>query len=180
MGVPALRQDPHTEYDPRPHLRLVKPHAGAKPGRRTRTSRAAAYQLYVFFAVVVGVVALLGLGRVWLSVQAAEASIDSGNLRRDIKLQRYQGDMLEIQQSALATPSRIQAIAGTTMGMAPANSVSYLDLSKTSAAANPRAVAGASRTEKRGVSGMLAKAIGVAAGEAQLLLVGDVGLASSR
>jgi len=136
--------------------------------------------MYIFFAVIVGVFALLGVGRVWLSVQAAEASIDSGQLRREIKVERYRGDMLEIQQSALATPSRIQAIAGTTMGMTPASSVSYLDLSKVCAPVTPGAIADAPRTAKGGVSALLAKALDVAAGEAQILLVGDVGLASSR
>ena len=180
MGVPAVRHEAYVEQDRRPHLRLVNPHAETKQGRKTRTSRAAAYRMYVFFAVVVGVVSLLGVGRVWLSVQAAEASIDSGKLRRDIKLERYQGDMLEIQQSALATPSRIQAIAGTTMGMAPATSVSYLDLRKSGVALVSGKTAAVPRVDKSGVSAMLAKAIDVAAGEAQLLLVGDVGLASSR
>ena len=45
----------------------------------------------MFFAVVVTLVCTLGLGRVWLSVQAAQASIDSTRLRRDIKLEQYQG-----------------------------------------------------------------------------------------
>lgn len=180
MGLPALRHDSQTEHDRRPHLRLVKPHVEAKPRHRSRASHSAAYEMYVFFAVAVGVFALLGVGRVWLSVQAAEASIDSGQLRREIKLERYQGDMLEIQQSALATPSRIQAIAGTTMGMAPASSVNYLDLSATTAPTTPGAIATGPGAARNGVSGMLAKALGVAAGEAQILLVGDVGLASSR
>ena len=45
-----------------------------------------------------------------------------------IKAARYEGDMLEIQQSALATPSRIQAEAVGSMGMAPATEVTYLRL----------------------------------------------------
>jgi len=123
---------------------------------------------------------VLGFGRVWLSVQAAQASIDSGKLRRDIKIEQYQGDMLEVQQSALATPSRIQAIAGGTMGMAPAASVSYLDL-RGDSAPNPSAtLASAKPVPSDGLSGTLAKAMDVAAGEARVLLVGDVGLSSSR
>ncbi len=62
----------------------------------------------------------MGVGRVWLSVQATQASIDSTKLRQEIKSERYKGDLLEVQQSALATPSRILAIASGTMGMAPA------------------------------------------------------------
>jgi len=141
-------------------------------------AHAAARDAFRFFGIVVAVVALLGVGRIWLSVQAAEASIDSTTLRREIKQERYVGDMLEIQQSALATPSRIQAIAGTTMGMAPARTVSYLDMrgsetARETTASAELAVSGPS-------SGLLARAMDVAAGEAHVLLVGDVGLVSSQ
>jgi cell division protein FtsL len=125
-------------------------------------------------------VSTLGLGRVWLSVQAAQASIDSGRLRREIKLEQYQGDMLEVQQSALATPSRIQAIAGGTMGMAPAASVSYLDMRGDSERNPAGALASVESAPNGGLSGAFAKAMEVAASEARVLLVGDVGLASSR
>jgi len=143
-------------------------------------TNASVFQAYVFFAVVVALVCTLGLGRVWLSVQAAQASIDSTKLRRDIKLEQYQGDMLEVQQSALATPSRIQAIAGGTMGMAPAASVSYLDLRDTSAPPPKDIVAASAAAPGSGFAGALGKVMEAAASEARVLLVGDVGLASSR
>ncbi len=88
--------------------------------------------------------------------------------------------MLEVQQSALATPSRIQAIAGGTMGMAPAASVSYLDLRGDSAPDSVGTLASAKAVPSSGLSGALAQAMEVAASEARVLLVGDVGLASSR
>jgi len=182
MGLPALRHDAHVAEIRRPHLRVVKS-ASKSPStskRRSTYTNASVFQAFVFFAVVVVLVSVLGLGRVWLSVQAAQASIDSSKLRRDIKLEQYQGDMLEVQQSALATPSRIQAIAGGTMGMAPAVSVSYLDL-RDDAAHNPSpALASAKHAPGEGLSGTFAKAMEVAAGEARVLLVGDVGLSSSR
>jgi cell division protein FtsL len=181
MGVPALRHEPHAPVSRRPHLRVVKPQAKQPARKRSlKTSNAAAFQSFVFFAVVVGLVCALGLGRVWLSVQAAQASIDSAKLRRDIKIEQYQGDMLEVQQSALATPSRIQAIAGGTMGMAPAVSVSYLDLRGDSASNPAGKVASAKPAPATGLSGAFASAMEVAASEARVLLVGDVGLASSR
>jgi cell division protein FtsL len=158
-------------------LRIVKPVKKASPSKRHRVSHAAAYQGFVFFAVAVLVIAILGVGRVWLSVQAAQASIDSTSLRQQIKSERYRGDLLEVQQSALATPSRILAIASGTLGMAPATSVAYLRLAGNQAAqAAPVSTDGSA---KRGV-GMLERAMDIAAGEAQILLVGDVGLASSR
>ena len=182
MGLPALRHDTHAPVARRPHLRVVRPPATAPSGRKRPLPRtnASVFQAFIFFAVIVLVVSVLGLGRVWLSVQAAEASIDSSKLRRDIKLEQYQGDMLEVQQSALSTPSRIQAIAGGTMGMAPAVSVSYLDLRGDSAHDPSPGAASASRVPGGGLSGTLAKAMEVAAGEARVLLVGDVGLSSSR
>jgi len=116
---------------------------------------------------------------VWLSVQAAQASIDSGKLQTAIKAARYEGDMLEIQQSALATPSRIQAVAVGSMGMAPATSVSYLRLEPGRAgtievAEDPSpAVPGSQQA-------VLDNLVGMVAAEARMLLVGDAGLASSK
>ncbi len=179
MGLPALKHDAHVSRTRRPHLRVVKPRANSSAGkRRAPQTHARVMQNFVFFAVVVVLMAVLGLGRVWLSVQAAQASIDSGKLRREIKLEQYQGDMLEVQQSALATPSRIQAIAGRAMGMRPGGKVSYLDLREIEGTGATAAVA-ESESESAG-SGALSKAMEVAAGEARVLLVGDVGLASSR
>src|SRR5450759_3460303 len=164
MGLPALKAEPRP-VPRRPHLRVVEPKTSHTRARRT--SQAAAYQAFVFFAVVVGVVAVLGAGRVWLSVQAAQASIDCGKLQTAIKAARYQGDTLEIQESALATPSRIQALAVGTMGMAPATSVSYLRLD---AAPSGTAVV-AEMPQDPGTdvrTAVFDKLVGVAAAEARL------------
>jgi cell division protein FtsL len=176
MGLPALRHDSQTA-SARPHLRLVRPKSRSSSAKRRGVSHAAAYQAFVFFAVAVAVIALLGVGRVWLSVQATQASIDSTKLRQEIKNERYKGDLLEVQQSALATPSRILAIATGTLGMAPATSVTYLRLADTATAKAAPAASGA--TSNRRV-GLVERAMDIAAGEAQVLLVGDVGLSSSR
>ena len=63
-----------------------------------------------------------------LAVQATETSFDAGILREDIKAERLYGDLLEVDKSALTTPSRIEAIAGSTMRMADAADVDYLAL----------------------------------------------------
>ena len=185
MGMPALQHAVPATTHQRPRLRVVKPGTrvasssrSARPKAGTGRAHAAARDAFMFFGIIVAAIALLGVGRVWLSVQAAQASIDSTALRREIKQERYVGDMLEIQQSALATPSRIQAIAGTTMGMAPATTVSYLDIrgtEKAAAAQNPTTQASADHS-----AGLLARVADVAADEAQALLVGDVGLVSSK
>jgi cell division protein FtsL len=176
LGLPAVRQESHTAAA-RPHLRVVRPVRKPVASKRRRVSHAAAYQVYVFFAVAVAVIAILGVSRVWLSVQATQASIDSTNLRQAIKSERYQGDLLEVQQSALATPSRILEIATGTLGMAPATSVTYLRLTADEIAQAPPADGGSA--PKREV-GIVERAMDIAAGESQVLLVGDVGLASSR
>ncbi|NTU71129.1 MAG: hypothetical protein HGB10_04845, partial [Coriobacteriia bacterium] len=124
MGLPALKHDTHRAQPRGPRLRVVKSRPSSKKSTRSRANaNEAAAQAFVFFAVVVVIVAALGFGRIWLSVRAAQASMDSTRLRSEIKLEQYEGDMLEVQQSALATPSRIQALAGGAMGMRPAKSV---------------------------------------------------------
>jgi cell division protein FtsL len=181
MGLPALKQEPRVAAPPRPHLRVVKP-TTKSPVRKQSVSRqkahSVAYQAFVFFAVVVGVVAILGAGRVWLSVQAAQASIDCGKLQTAIKAARYEGDMLEIQTSALSSPSRVQAIAQGQLGMAPATSVSYLKITPDETAQVALTASPAAPTDAH--SAVFDQLVGVAAAEARMLLVGDVGLTSSR
>jgi len=183
VGLPALRHDA-THGARRPHLRLLpSPKKGA--GRRSRDELAAARAKFRLFVVVTALVALLGVGRVWLSVSATTVSLEANELRARIETERYEGDMLEARQSSLGSPSRIRAIAGKAMGMAPAESVSYLDLTKqekkSSGDRKP-----ATEVSKASVAGesSLQRALGnimdLTAGEAQVLLVGDVGLASTR
>ena len=176
MGTPAVRHAPHTTAT-RPNLWVVKPARKPSASKRTRVSHAAAYQAFIFFAVSVTVVAVLGMGRVWLSVQATQASADSVSLRQEIKSERYRGDLLEVQQSALSTPSRILSVATDTLGMAPATSITHIRLTgdRAAAASQPVTVVAA----KPG-TGFLERVMDIAAGEAQVLLVGDVGLTSSR
>ena len=177
MGLPALKREP-VAAPRRPQLRVVSETSVArKPSRRAASNRAAR-QLFATFTSVLVVVALLGVGRVWLSVQAAQASIDCGRLQSAIKSARYEGDMLEIQQSALATPSRIQAIAVGSMGMAPATSVSYLRIDPATHAQTLTAETPSGATEAG--PPLVRKLMGVAAAEARLLLVGDAGLSSSK
>jgi cell division protein FtsL len=178
MGLPALKQEPRPVAR-RPHLRVVENTPAPKPKRRAATSHAVARRAFVFFAVIVGVAAVLGAGRVWLSVQAAQASIDCGRLQTAIKAARYEGDMLEIQESALATPSRIQAEAVGTMGMAPATSVSYLRLEPGPAGTTQIAEAPAPSASPVGQA-VLNDLVGMVAVQARMLLVGDAGLASSK
>lgn len=178
MGLPARKVEQRESRTRRPHLRVVGPKTRAPRSaakRRVSSNDAAVRQVYRAFLIAAALAALLGAARVWLSVEAAEASIDAVRLRSEIKAARYAGDMLEIRQSALGSPSRIRAIAGAAMGMAPSEQVTYLDLSD-EAPVKPVA----QRRARTGFESALAKAMDLAAGEAQVLLVGDAGLASSK
>lgn len=178
MGMPALREQPRAR---KPHLRVVKTKPRGASRRSSQAQAALARQNFLMFVVLLGVIAVLGVGRVWLTVQATEASLQANELRASIKSERYEGDMLEVRQSALGSPSRIRAIAGKAMDMAPAAEVTYLDLTKgepkkAAATVTPRV----SRADASGFAGVLAKVLDLTAGEAEVLLVGDVGLTSSQ
>lgn len=172
MGLPA-RKIEHSA----PRVRVARP----VPNRGTARAGScngtvAARRTFRRFAFLTVVICVLGLGRVWLSVQAAEASIEAGELRGKIKTERYKGDMLEVQQSALSSPSRIRAIAGATMDMAAGAEVTYLDLEPM---VNDVAVEQSRRKESK-LGDAVTDVLSLAAGEAHVLLVGDVGLASAR
>lgn len=179
MGMPAVRHDTRERPSTGSHLRVVKTSPRGRGHKSVSARRSATFQAYVFFTTAVIVIALAGAGRVWLTVQAAEASVESARLAKEIKIARYRGDMLEIRESALTAPSRVQALASTSMGMAPIDGVSYLDLTKTTAASTQQASEG-KRADSGGLKSMLASAMNLAAGEAQVMLVGDVGLASAK
>jgi hypothetical protein len=69
------------------------------------------------------------------------------------------------------------------MNMAPARKVTYLDLQTLeggTSVARAAATAAPARSGRTGLSGVVANVMDLTAGEAQVLLVGDVGLTASR
>jgi len=131
----------------------------------------------VFRATIVCllVIAVAGVLRVSLAASAAEATIDAWRLRSEVKAERLTERTLEADRSVLAAPSRIEAVASQTLNMSRPVQVSYLQLPH---AATP---AGESIGEQETPgSGLLSALIGLAAEEAQVMLVGDVGLGSLR
>jgi hypothetical protein len=179
MGLPAVRIDQRAVRAKRSHLRVVgrKPRVAASVKRSSAARAESARSVFRTFAILVTLVAVLGMGRVWLSVKAAEASMAASRLRTAIKNERYAGDMLEVRQSALGSPSRIRAIAGAAMDMAPARKVTYLDIAPDRV---PRPVREEGHSNQAGFSRAVSAMMDLTAGEAQVLLVGDVGLASSK
>lgn len=158
----------------RPHLRVVK----SRPVSKAR-AREIARRNFVMFTVAVVFFSAVGVARVWVSVKAIEASFAASQLRADIKTERYKGDMLEVKQSALGSPSRIRAIAGAAMGMAPAPQVTYVDLTAQKAAEKTGGQ-DAAAPGSSGLGKVLGAFLDLTAGEAEALMVGDVGFASTR
>lgn len=161
----------------RPHLRLAPT---AAPVRRTRTSaRVSRNSSALFRMCCVAMIALacVGLLRIALAVQAEETAIDAVSLREDIRSEELASKSLEADASALKAPSRIEAIAGSALNMAAAKKVNYIALPDGAVTADA-SVSGAQTTAGSQVGGVVSKIMDLAAGEAQVMLVGDVGLSS--
>lgn len=155
----------------RPALRLV-------PGTGPRPRRSASVQARGVFrvtAVCLLVIAVAGTLRVSLAASAAEATIEAWRLRAEVKAERLTERTLEADRSALAAPSRIEAVASQTLNMMRPVQVSYLQLPQ--AQTLPSESTG--EQEPPG-GGLLSALVGLAAEEAQVMLIGDVGLGSLR
>jgi len=169
--------------------RTVSRRAASAPSAATRArirqEEARARAIFGVFATVLLCAIALGGVRVTLIARAAQASITEGRVAADIKAQRAETDKLEVDRSALSTPSRIAGIAGSAMDMGEPHSVRYISMPDVASGA-----AGATAAESPAIAGAVAptdiagRLFGVvmdlSAGEAQSLLVGDLGLAGSR
>lgn len=134
------------------------------------------------FCVAIAALAVIGMLRVTLAVQAQEAAIDANELRQVIQAEQRVGTSLEADRSALAAPSRIESIASAALNMSQPTAVCYINLP---AAAEPAVVdeAPVTNAESDGLSRIarvMSTVMDVAVGEAQVLLVGDVGIASAK
>jgi cell division protein FtsL len=116
-----------------------------------------------------------GVMRVSLAASAAEASIDAWELRADLKAERLESRVLEADRSSLAAPSRIEAVASQTLNMTRPAQVSYLQLPSAPAQEGEEPAA----PDKQGGK-VLATLVDLAASEAHVMLVGDVGLGASQ
>ncbi len=144
------------------------------------------------FSVCMLVFALFGLTRVALAAKVGEAAIDADRLRDDIREELCTGETLQAEQGSLASPSRIEALARASMGMADPQGVGHLSLegrvpADSAGAGDVATTSGAYRASLTyaddrppSAAGLIGELMDMAAGEAQFLLVGDVGLASSR
>jgi cell division protein FtsL len=189
MGQVARRiEAPHTTA-PAARLRLVDTPPARPPRSSSRSAGAArehaeearARSIFGAFVLVFAAVIVLGGVRVTLTARAAEYSLSESSLQAEIKQERIAVDALEIDRSALSTPSRIAGIAAASMSMGEPASVKYIT---TSDLAGSPSASPAGPTAQLGAVGALRQVVGavvdLSAGGAQSLLVGDLGLAGSR
>lgn len=179
MGAAARKiAHTHTAAPARPALRLVR--GGHRRGAaRSAAAASNAFRVATFCLVVL---AFAGVMRVTLAARAAEASIDAWALKAEVKAERLVTRTLEADRSALAAPSRIEAVACQTLNMGRPTQVAYLQLPSSEAVVpdGTPAVAAANVASEDSGSGVLDTLMNLAAGEAQVMLVGDVGLGSLR
>lgn len=182
MGATA-RKTVQPAAPARPRLKVVR---GGASRTRTRSSAAADGVFRVLAACLV-IVAIAGVARVSLAARAAEATIDAWDVRTEVKAERQAIRQLEADRSSLASPSRIEALAGETLNMATPEQVCYLELPEehlatttTEDGSAAMQVAAAEQPDVTPGSGVLRTLMDLAASEAQVLLVGDMGLGSMR
>lgn len=187
MGQPARKIEPRTPAKRGGHLRVVRRAKIRAASPRGRSARFEAQMRTLFMSAVVVLVAAAGLGLVRVAViaRAAEMTINANLLLTDIKAQRVEAGQLEVDRSSLSTPSRLESIASVSMGMARPVSVRYIKMPTASTPApvsGPMGANGASSAPAAtdAIGGLLGALVDMSAGEAQSLLLGDVGLAGAR
>lgn len=183
MGQPARRIDNAGSARRAPRLALVEParrtRSSDRPDRaKTRAQAARARMVFGVFVTALVAAVVLGGARVTLIARATEVAMGETRLQAEIKAERTVTDQLEVDKSSLSTPSRIAGIAASTMNMGAPVSVRYITLSKAPTAAS--GTAATSGPASNGIARVVAAVMDMSAGEAQSLLVGDLGLAGSR
>ena len=121
---------------------------------------------------------VIGGVRVAFIARAAEASLSESRVQAEIRAERAERDKLEVERSSLSSPSRIAGIAEASMEMGAPKSVRYVTMDTTgpnNTSTSSTVAAGASPVER-----VFGAVMALSAGEAQSLLVGDLGLAGSR
>lgn len=162
----------------RPHLRLVATSPRRSPVRSRRTRAGLPGALFRVCCTAMIVLAAVGLVRIALAVQATEAAIDAVKIQQDIRAEELQSKSLEADASALSAPSRVAAIADSALNMTEAGKVSYITVPAAATPGADAARASSSDDSAGGLSAIVSSMMDVAAGEAQVLLVGDVGLSA--
>lgn len=110
----------------------VLPGRGEDAARRSGLSPQAVFAFKIVIAVAVFLGIVCGV-RVWLTAATVGVLMDTQTLTASVSEARALGSELEVQQSILANPTRIQSVASEDLGMGPASQVAYLDVSSAKA-----------------------------------------------
>lgn len=164
--------------------------------RRRQERGAFAFQVFVALLVVF---TLFGIARVYVLAQVSEAIVKADALQAQVEQEERIAQVLEVQKSALANPDRLSSIAVSTLCMSQPEKTGYVQLAADAASTKPACApegthasseglvasdgeAGTSGSDEHefGMRDFVALMMDMAAGEARVLLVGDVSLASSR
>ncbi len=187
MGEAARKLTSRHAVAARPQLRLVKSHVRPATKRNARSAHSKdAASAFRVFCVVMAALTIVGMLRITLAVQAQEAAIDANDLLAVIKAEEQVATALEADRSTLAAPSRIESIASSSLNMAQPDEVCYIDLPAVEAGDEPTVEPSAEKVAETGsaksttVASVISTVMDVAVGEAQVLLVGDVGIASVK
>jgi len=177
-----------------PRLRVISNHK-SRPAARTRAARSSVQRA---LAVAVTVLMLAGGARVTIAAQAAEAGYRAWELKSQVEAESKTARSLAVDVGALSTPSRIEALASETLNMSRPESVSHIALpaggesvaavaAVADTAAQPATAGHPDVTAPSGEpilasagSALVATLLDLAACEAQVLLVGDMGLGAGR
>ncbi len=162
----------------RPHLRLAQAASRRTPTPKRRARTGMSAMLFRVFCIAMVVLASVGLVRIAVAVQATEAAIEAVRIQEDIRAEELQSKSLEADASALAAPSRVAAIADSALNMTEAKSVSYITVPSSGTGTTDATDTSSASAKSGGLGELLASMMDVTAGEAQVLLVGDVGLSA--
>lgn len=176
---PAVRT-PRLRLVETPPARAPRVSVSATSRTRARAEEARARSMFTAFVAVFCCAIALGGARVTLTARAAEYSLSEGKLLAEIKQERVAVDQLEVDRSALSTPSRIADIASASMSMGTPRSVKYITTSDLEGSAARSSGSTTQAASQGALERVVAAVVDLSAGEAQSLLVGDLGLAGSR
>ena len=125
MAVAARRVEGKQKTSRRESFTVVD---GGRSRRRAPMNSATIRNLMWTTVAVILLFMLAGLGRVWMSSEATQASLDSQRLKGELAEATKKGDALEVEYAFNSRTERISAIAREAMAMGPAGEVSYMDL----------------------------------------------------
>lgn len=138
--------------------------------------------------LLVGVI--LGLIPIYLTTEAARLAKHTAIIKQDIMREADTTQQLQMERYQVASTEHIERFAVDSLGMVPVNGdVTVVDIGSVSTADAAVAAANTTDVERSGFS-RWAESVGsgetlgalaeLASGEAQVLLVGDIGLTAAR